>query len=69
MAQYVAVATCDHNTEKCLARGIPAILDGHNLPSAVLQVQSQGTLVGLEARVGFHAYKPFKHDLALWNFA
>jgi hypothetical protein len=69
MAQHVAVATGDNNAEKCLARGIPAILNGHNLQSAVMEVQSQGTLVRFETRVSFHAYKRFRHDLAIWNFA
>src|SRR5437016_13374836 len=64
MAQHVAVATGDNNAEKCLARGIPTIFDGHNLQSAVIEVQSQRTLVRFETRGRFHAYKPFTHDLA-----
>src|SRR5205823_11957051 len=49
------LATGDNNAEKCLARGIPTIFDGHNLQSAVIEVQSQRTLVRFETRVSFKA--------------
>ncbi len=63
MAKYVTVTVVQQHAKVSRARRVPAVLNRHDFPGSVTQVQPHGTFVRLISGIAFHADSLFTHGL------
>src|SRR5882762_3930239 len=61
MAKDVTVSVVHEDAKESRSGGIPAILNRHDLPGSVCQIQPHGALVRLISRIALHTDDLFTH--------